>query len=95
MRSYFYQAPNEHVVQKRQQDDRSDKNDNFKNILGYNLLLNLMPSVNNIVKTTTTPKNGAIGTTINLYEYNSKGYPVTKMVDVVNGKPFSTVKYQY
>jgi hypothetical protein len=72
-----------------------NKNDNFKNIVGYNLLLNLMPSVNNIVKTTTTPKNGAIGTIVNLYQYNSKGYPVTKMVDVVNGKPFSTVKYQY
>ncbi|MBF4484963.1 hypothetical protein [Flavobacterium sp. CSZ] len=72
-----------------------NKNDSFKNILGYNLLLNLMPSVNNIIKSTKTTKDVFIGTTINLYEYNSKGYPTTKMVDIVNGKPFSTVKYQY
>lgn len=72
-----------------------NKNDNFKNILSYNLLLNLMPSVNNIIKSTTTTKNGFVGTAFNLYEYNSKGYPTTKMVDVVNGKPFSTVKYNY
>nr|WP_199000579.1 hypothetical protein [Flavobacterium sp. ASV13] len=72
-----------------------NKNDNFKNILGYNLLLNLMPSVNNIIKSTTTTKNGIVNTVNNLYEYNSNGYPTTKMVDVVNGKPFSTVKYNY
>lgn len=71
------------------------KNNNFKNILGYNLLLNLMPSVNNSIKATTTPKNGVVGTVNNVYEYNSKGYPTTKMVDVVNGKPFSIVKYNY
>ncbi|MBF4516790.1 hypothetical protein IRZ71_10560 [Flavobacterium sp. ANB] len=71
------------------------KNNNLKNILGYNLLLKLESTVNNIIKTTSLYKTGYIGTVINVYEYNSNGYPTSKMVDVVNGTPYSIVRYQY
>jgi hypothetical protein len=71
------------------------KYDNYKNILGYNLLLDLMPSVNNIIKITTIPKSGVTSEAINSFEYNSKGYPVNKRVGIVNGVPFSVVKYSY
>lgn len=72
-----------------------DKNEIFKNILGYNLLLNLMPSANNIVKSTTIYKMGPAGIVVNSYEYNSNGYPSSKKVDVANGTPFSVIQYKY
>lgn len=72
-----------------------DKNEIFKNILGYNLLLNLMPSTNNVVKSTTIYKIGPAGIVVNSYEYNSNGYPASKKVDVANGTPFSVIQYKY
>lgn len=75
-----------------------NKNNAYKNILGYNLLLDLEPTINNSTKSISTSKWGGViqsSESINLYEYNSKGYPIKKQVSVENGKPFSILKFHY
>jgi len=58
------------------------KNNPFKNILGYNLLIDFdAVSINNEIKSTTVYNNGVDITTNvfnSVYEYNEKGYPVKR-----------------
>jgi hypothetical protein len=57
------------------------KNNPFKNILGYNLLIDFdsTASANNVTKSTNVYTSGGIATTsvyTSVYEYNEKDYPV-------------------
>jgi hypothetical protein len=71
------------------------KYNNFKNVLGYNLLLGYMPSINNVVRSKSIQKSGIVSEQVNFYVYNRQGYPTKKIVGVVDGVPFSVVKYGY
>lgn len=72
-----------------------NKNNAYKNILGYNLLLESDKGPNNLVKSFTIYNDKASDPDINLYEYNSEGYPSKKLLSVVNGVPFLELKFTY
>ena len=72
------------------------KNHPFKNVLGFNLLLNDEESyLNNIVKRTYSNSNST-GTYTNTYEYkyNAEGFP-TEQKDFYNGASDGTTTYTY
>lgn len=59
------------------------KNNPFKNVLGLNLLINILHSANNIVKTTSTSGSGDnIITSVVTYDYkyDANNYPTEKLV---------------
>lgn len=72
-----------------------NKNNIYKNILNYKLLLDSDPSVNNCIKTTSYYNGEKNEESINVYNYNSKGYPTKNIVNVSNKVPFSVLKYIY
>lgn len=72
-----------------------NKNNVYKNILGYNLLMEVDSGLNNLVKSFSIYNDKASDPNINLYEYNSEGYPSKKLVGVVNGVPIVELKYIY
>lgn len=72
-----------------------NKNNVYKNILGYNLLMEVDSGLNNLVKSFSIYNGKASDPNVNLYEYNSEGYPSKKLVGVVNGVPIVELKYIY
>ncbi len=72
-----------------------NKNSIYKNILNYGLVAISDSSVNNCIKTTTFYKGEKNGENLNVYEYNSKGYPTKNTVDAANEVPFAVLKYIY
>ncbi|MFH7015137.1 hypothetical protein [Flavobacterium sp. FlaQc-47] len=74
-----------------------DKNNPFKNVLGYNLLLE-DASANNVIKMTATSGSGDniyTATTTNTYKYDSNNYPVELIESFQSGNSISTSKFEY
>jgi hypothetical protein len=69
------------------------KNNPFKNILGFNLLLDNEPSVNNMVKRTQVSGSSTYIST-KTYKYDSNGFP-TEVVGLENGQSDGTTLYTY
>lgn len=72
-----------------------NKNSIYKNVLGFNLLLNSDSSPNNLLKSISIYNNYVNTPVIYQYEYNSEGYPVKSNASIVNGMKFPEVKYTY
>lgn len=75
------------------------KNNPFKNILGFNLLIDheTSASLNNVTKLTTVYKYGEDSTTNifnSVYEYNEKGYP-TKQTQTDSSQDDEITEYTY
>lgn len=74
------------------------KNSPFKNILGWNLLLDEEPAVKNIIKkvdTSGSQGNIHIGTNIYTYKYDVNNYPTEKVTNFSNSTDTETVQYVY
>jgi hypothetical protein len=72
-----------------------NKNSIYKNVLGFNLLLNTDSSPNNLLKSISIYNNYVNEPVIYQYEYNSDNYPVKLNAGVINGMTFPEVKYTY
>jgi hypothetical protein len=69
------------------------KNNPFKNVLGFNLLLNDESSVNNLVKRTQVDGSSTYIST-NTFKYDSNGFP-TEVVGLEDGQSDGTTFYTY
>ena len=77
------------------------KNNPFKNVLGYNLLIDYDTTVNlnNVTKMTNVYDNGGAGGSTNVftytYEYNDMGYPVKQVETNLLNDGEDTTEYAY
>jgi YD repeat-containing protein len=74
------------------------KNSPFKNVVGWNLILDDEPTTNNVIKRTYTSGSGGnlyTSETIYSYKYDANDYPIEKVATFPYGNSTSTETTQY